>query len=96
MSEHAVIVNLPVDQPGLDLDAIEDPLIAAIEASGIGEFDGNAIGPDGAVLYMYGNDADALFEVVRPALEVAGVPAGSYVVKRYGPPGANETRVDLR
>jgi len=96
MSEHAVIVNLPVDQPGLDLDTIEDPLIAAIEASGIGEFDGNAIGPDGAVLYMYGSDADALFEVVGPVLEGVELPAGSYALKRYGPPGANETRVNLR
>ena len=46
MTEHAVIVNLPADQPGLDLDSIEDPLIAATEASGIGEFDGDLIGPE--------------------------------------------------
>jgi hypothetical protein len=95
MSEHAVIVNLPVGQPGLDLDTIEDPLIAAIETSGIGEFDGNAIGPDGAILYMYAADADALFEVVGPVLADIDLPAGSYAVKRYGPPGAIETRVNL-
>lgn len=40
MSEHAVIVTLPAEQAVFDLDTIEDPLIAAIEASGIGEFDG--------------------------------------------------------
>ena len=78
MSEHAVLVNLPGDQPGLDLDTIEDPLIAAIEASGIGEFDGNAIGPDGAVLYMYGADADLLFDVVGPVLDGRDLPPGSY------------------
>jgi len=96
MSEHAVIVNLPAHQVGLDLDTIEDPLIAAIGASGIGEFDGNAIGPDGAVLYMYGADADALFEVVGPVPAGIDLPAGSYAVKRYGPPGATEARVNLR
>jgi hypothetical protein len=96
MSEHAVLVNLPGDQPGLDLDTIEDPLIAAIEASGIGEFDGNAIGPDGAVLYMYGADADLLFDVVGPVLDGMDLPPGSYALNRYGPPGAHETRVNLR
>lgn len=94
MSEHAVLVNLPVDQK--DLDTIEDPLMAAIEASGIGEFDGNTIGPDGAVLYVYGADADLLLDVVGPVLEGTDLPPGSYALKRYGPPGANETRVNLR
>jgi len=96
MSEHAVLVNLPADQAGRDLDSIEDPLIAAIEASGIGEFDGNAIGPDGAVLYMYGADADLLFDAVGPVLEGMDLPPGSYASKRCGPPGANGTRVNLR
>ena len=44
--------HLPAEQAVFDLDAIEDPLIAAIEVSGIGEFDGNLIGPDSAILYM--------------------------------------------
>lgn len=95
MSEHAVIVTLPAEQAVFDLDTIEDPLIAAIDASGIGEFDGNLIGPDGAVLYMYGTDADELFAVVGPVLADIDLPAGSYAVKRYGPPGAIETRVNL-
>jgi len=71
-------------------------LIAAIDASGIGEFDGNAIGRDGAVLYMYGPDADLLFDVVGPVLEGMDLPRGSFALKRYGPPGANKTRVNLR
>ena len=95
MSEHAVIVTLPAEQAVFDLDTIEDPLIAAIEASGIGEFDGNLIGPDSAILYMYAADADTLFEVIGPVLAGIDLPAGSYAVKRYGPPGAHETRVNL-
>ena len=35
------------------LDEIEEPLIEAIDEAGVGEFDGNEIGPDGATLYMY-------------------------------------------
>lgn len=39
------------------LDLLEDPILA-LEGSRVGELDGNEIGPDGAVLYLYGPDAD--------------------------------------
>ncbi len=44
-------------------------------------------------LYMYGPDANRLAEVVAPALRDA--PPGSYLVKQYGPAGADLERVDL-
>lgn len=53
------------------------------------------IGPDSAILYMYAADADTLFEVIGPVLAGIDLPAGSYAVKRCGPPGAHETRVNL-
>jgi len=45
---------------------------------------------------MYGADADLLFDVVGPVLDGMDLPPGSYALKRYGPPGAHETRVNLR
>ena len=54
MAEHAVLVyitSLPADS-GLDL--VEDPIIEAIDAAEVGEFDGNEIGADGAVLTCTG------------------------------------------
>ena len=77
------------------LDEIEDPLIEVIERSGVGEFDGNVMGPDGAVLYMYGPDADAIWNAIEPVVRAARLGPGSYVVKRYGDPGAPESRVEL-
>jgi hypothetical protein len=67
---------------------LEDRLERAISAAGAGEFDGNEIAADGndARLYMYGPDADRLFDVVRPVLESAPFMRGAQVVKRYGPP----------
>lgn len=96
MDEHAVVVHV-TSIGGLDsgLDEIEDRLIEAIDEAGVGEFDGNEVGPDGAVLYMYGPDADRLWEVIEPVLRSASLGSGSYAVKRYGEPGASETRVDL-
>ena len=59
MAEHAVLVHLTSLPEDAGLDLVEDPLMEAIERAAVGEFDGNEIGPDGAVLYMYGPDAEA-------------------------------------
>jgi hypothetical protein len=95
-TEHAVIVHISnsTDQH-IGLDMIEDPLIDAIETAGVGEFDGNEIGPDEALVFMYGPDADALWRVVEPVLRDANLGPGSYAVQRYGPPGAHEAQIDL-
>ena len=96
LAEHAVIVHISNStDPNIGLDMIEDPLIDAIEAAGVGEFDGNEIRPDEALLFMYGPDADALWRVVEPVLRRANLGSGSYAVLRYGPPGARESQVDL-
>lgn len=96
VSEHAVLIHIPslLDEDG-GLDVIEDALAEALGEAGVGEFDGNDIGADGAVLYMYGPDADALWQAVEPVARAARIGAGSYAVKRYGEPGAHEVRVDL-
>lgn len=96
MAEHAVLVYITaLADPDAGLDEIEDPLIKAIETAGVGEFDGNVMGPEGAVLYMYGPDADALWTTVEPVVRSANLSAGSYAVKRYGEPGATEVRIEL-
>lgn len=102
--EHGLMVHIPLrearpergEEP-LDLMATEDPLIEAVETAGF-EYDGHAIGPDELILYMYGNDADALFDVTRPVIESLSLPTGSFAIKQYGPasdPGVRRERVDL-
>ena len=94
--EHAVLIRITsLTDPNSGLDLIEDPIIEAIESAGVGEFDGNEIGPDGATLYMYGPDADALWSAVDSAVSGTGLGSGSHAIKRYGPPGAREVRVEL-
>lgn len=96
MTDHAVLVHITsLQDDDTGLDEIEDPLIEAIEAAGVGEFDGNDIGADGAVLYMYGPDADRLWDAVETIVRAAGFGSGSYAVKRYGEPGATEVRIEL-
>ena len=54
---------------------------------GVGELDGNEIGADGSDgnLFMYGPDADKLFEAVKPVLESADFLSEVAVRLWYGP-----------
>jgi hypothetical protein len=100
-AEHAVLIHLKTE--AIDFDRvleIEDALIEALGNKGIGEVDGHELALDGSevVYYLYGPDADSLYDAVEPV--VLGLPpqAGSYVVKRYGEaddPDAREVRIDF-
>lgn len=87
--EHAVIVHFMYGSTDLErLFELEHRLEAAISAAGVGEYDGNEVAVDGSdgYLYMYGPDADKLFDVIRPILETTLFMRGAEVRKRYGPP----------
>ena len=89
MSEQAVIVHFRYGQTDLSpLFELEDQLKRAIDVAGVGEFDGNDVATDGSdgYLYMYGPDADRLFEAVRPVLESATCIYDAVARIRYGPP----------
>jgi hypothetical protein len=100
MAEHAVIVRFDYGQTDLSpLFELEDQLAAAIESVGVGEFDGNEVASDGSdgTLYMYGPDADRLFEAVQPALAAATCIRNAVATIRYGPPedGVEEREVKI-
>ena len=78
-----------------DLDDLEERLMQTIEESMVGEFDGIGRGMGVLEIYMYGPDAEALWAVVEPILRSFPANPGSFVVKRYGPPGTAEVRMDL-
>jgi hypothetical protein len=99
-TEHAVIVEFKFASDVQRITQLEDELRAAIEAAKVGEFDGNELAVDGSEgrFYMYGPDADRLFNVVRPILEASPLMKGADVIKRYGAATgerAKETRVKL-
>ena len=98
-AEHAVIVHLK--DPNMDrVFELEDELHNTINTAEVGEYDGNEIALDGseAILYAYGPDADALWDVMKPIIDRADARPGSYTVKRYGEasdPAAKSVRVEL-
>jgi hypothetical protein len=100
MSDHAVIVRFDYGQTDLGpLHELEDKLATAIESAAVGELDGNEVAVDGSDgrLYMYGPNADRLFDVVRPVLASATCIRNAVATIRYGPPedGVEEKKIAL-
>lgn len=98
--EQAVIVHFQYGSTDLArLFALEDRLEKAIADAKAGEYDGNEVNVDGSdgFLYMYGPDADRLFEAVMAVLKQSEFMGGATVKRRYGPPndGVREVSVAI-
>jgi hypothetical protein len=95
--EQAVIVHFNYGSTDLKpLRRLEDQLTTALDASGIGDFDGDEIavsGKDG-FLYMYGANADAVLALVGPILHTAPFMSGAKVTRVYGKLGTDVRRVE--
>lgn len=89
----AVLIYVPAG--GDSLSDVEGHLYDALAGTAAGRVAGSKDGPNGAVIELNGPDADRLLRVVKPALAKAPLPEGTYVVKRYGGPGAQEKREPL-
>lgn len=73
--------------------ALENRLIAALDAGSSGRYDTNQLEPGFFGMQMLGDDVDGIIRVVRPLL--ADAPAGSYLTVRRGPTGTAQERVEL-
>ena len=99
--EQAVLVYFEYDYPDLSLVfTLQNSLDAVLAGKEIGYLDGNEIDmlTDEITLFMYGPDADALFDAVRPTLEASPFTKDVRIILRYGSPAssAKETQVLLR
>ena len=76
VGEQAVIVSFQYGLTDLKpLFALEDKLESAINNAGAGVLDGDEVASDGrdGCIYMYGENADRLFEVIKPVLASAAI-----------------------
>jgi hypothetical protein len=82
--DQAVILDLRPGS-GFDLPAAEERLYAVAERLDA-EFDGNEIAVDGSEVrfFLYGPDADTLYEAVSPVVRELRLAPGSFAIKRYG------------
>jgi hypothetical protein len=100
--EQAVIIYLKLSNDKFGeakereaLFRLEDELESKVAAGGAGEYDGHEFGGGYGTLYMYGSDADKLFNVVIESIRKHNPRTGSYIIKRYGGVGAKEEKVKL-
>jgi hypothetical protein len=100
--EHAVLVHLKLSASPFGTDPerervleFEQQLEEAMLAAGVGEFDGNEFGDGECTLYMYGPDSEALFAAIAPVLRTSPLARGATVVKRAGPPGSPEEKLQF-
>ncbi|BCJ49979.1 hypothetical protein Asp14428_14540 [Actinoplanes sp. NBRC 14428] len=104
MSEHAVIVHLSLggDDFGAEaardaVRALEREIEAVLNASDLGELDGDEFGGGEAVLYLYGADADSLFGSIEPLLLQSSL-RPAHAILRYGEASdaaARERRMEI-
>ena len=89
MSEHAVIVKFDYGTTDLgSLFELEDQLEFLLEDGSHGEYDGHEIAVDGSdgLLYLYGPDADDLYNTIKPTLLASSAIKNAVATLRYGPP----------
>lgn len=93
--QHAVFVCLQFPIGALEkksrLDAVfdlDDVLMTIVEKTNVGNYDGHEFceAPDeeSVTFFMYGPDADKIYEAICPVLLFLPKLPGSYVLKRYG------------
>lgn len=73
--------------------ALEDRLMRAVDATGVGSFDTNDLVRGSFGMHFLGQDADTMLTVIRPLL--VDVTPGSYLAVRRGPSGTSEERLEL-
>lgn len=103
--DDVVVVHLRLDDDGCGskkkqaaLTKLEVKLAAAIDDAEVGEFDGAMYGKGECTIVVYGPDADALFDTLKPILKASSHAKGGFAIKRYrgaAATKAREVRVNL-
>jgi hypothetical protein len=103
-AEQAVLLKIKLSdnrfgeqQERTAIAALEDHIITALEsAADNAQYDGNEYGEGFCTIYPYGSSADRIYSAITSVFREFSAPQGSFVVKRYGPTGANATAFSFR
>lgn len=93
---HSVTVQFPMRKraDAAELAVLEDQLAVALRTAKAGRLDGNEVHGDSWEVFLYGKNADRLFDAIRPVLKASPHSRGATVIKQFGGPCAEEhTRV---
>jgi len=73
--------QMGTNQERQEIEAFADELAAAIEAAGVGEYDGDELGGGECTLFFCGPDLDKLQAVLRPLLKRSPLCRGAMLVR---------------
>ena len=98
--EHAIRIQFQYGEEEMDkLYQLRDKNSQQIQKQNLGEFDGHEIATDlsDGFLFMYGQNAELLFNGIKPILEKTDFMQGAKATLRFGPPeeGTKEIIVDI-
>ncbi len=100
--EQAVLVHLKLSDDSLGDTQDEEAMFALferfmtlMEGSGLGEFDGHEFGGGFCTFFFYGPSADQIFARIQPVVMAYPSRKGSYLIKRFGGPGSDQSTVTL-
>ena len=98
--EQAVIIRFRYAKTSLEpLHQLEEELESFFEENGIGEYDGYDIHSDWSegTLYIYGYDAQDLFDKLRPFIRHFDFMHAAMATLRFGPPedGVQEIQLEV-
>lgn len=89
-------VSLPEEvYESCDLFTLEDQLEDALRENGAGDFDGDEIGEEGTILFIYGPSAKKILAAIEPVLRSYPLCQNARAVLRYGEPGSPQDEVSL-
>ncbi len=101
--EQAVLIDLPLSNDDVGTDAERDTIHAlsrelekTVAEQQVGEFDGEEFCDGRSTLYLYGPDADRLFDAIEPVLRRFALTRGGKAIKCYQPiPGRDPGEVEI-
>jgi len=79
-----------------DLEAFADQLADAVEAAGVGEYDGDEYGGGEYTMFFCGPDAERLFTALHPLLKRSPLCRGGKVVRQSTAADGSPDRVTVR
>ena len=91
-------LRLPESQAGDEtptIVALEESIESALRQHRTGEFDGHDLRDGVWTLYLYGPDANRIFESIEEVVRRARLDPSSHAIMRFGGRGAREERVPL-
>ncbi len=99
--DHAVIIYFNYGIEGMErIYELEDKLESIIETNNLGEYDGHEIATDysDGILFMYGSNAETLFNGIKSTLDKTDFLNGAKAKLRFGPPedGVKEITVEIK